>query len=107
NFLRDPNIARKIVDAIPATPGDRVVEIGPGTGALTGLLLERYPDLVAIEVDVRAVALLGEQFPELDVRTMDVLEVDWEALARESSPPVGIHVVGNLPYYITSQVLFS
>ncbi|HEX7071216.1 MAG TPA: 16S rRNA (adenine(1518)-N(6)/adenine(1519)-N(6))-dimethyltransferase RsmA [Rhodothermales bacterium] len=107
NFLTDPNVARKIVASVPAPPEARVVEIGPGTGALTGLLRERFGDVVAIEVDQRAVAVLRERMPDLDVRHLDVLAVDWHALAaeRDGAPP--LYVVGNLPYYITSQVLFG
>jgi 16S rRNA (adenine1518-N6/adenine1519-N6)-dimethyltransferase len=104
NFLTDPNTARKIADALRAGSGDHVVEIGPGTGALTGILAERYPVFTAIEIDRRAVALLQEKHPSLDVRCMDVLHVDWDSLAEKGSP---IHVIGNLPYYITSQILFS
>ena len=105
NFLRDPNTIRKIVAALGAPAGAPVVEIGPGTGALTEVLLEAHPRLTAIEVDERAVALLKEQFPHLDVRHQDVLEVDWAALATERGGP--LHVIGNLPYYITSPILFS
>jgi 16S rRNA (adenine1518-N6/adenine1519-N6)-dimethyltransferase len=105
NFLRDPNTARKIVAAVGAPPDEPVVEIGPGTGALTGLLAERYERLVAIEIDPRAVALLRGEHPGLDVREMDVLHVDWPALAGELGGPV--HVVGNLPYYITTPIVFS
>lgn len=82
-----------------------MVEIGPGVGALTGVLLERYPNLIALEVDERAVTLLREQFPSLDVRHQDVLEVDWAALAAERGGR--LHVIGNLPYYITSPILFA
>ena len=105
NFLRDPNTVRKIAASLRTSERAPVVEIGPGTGALTDVLLERYPDLTAIEVDARAVALLRERFPGLDVRHQDVLEVDWGALAREKGGP--LHVIGNLPYYITSPILFS
>ncbi|GIV58871.1 MAG: hypothetical protein KatS3mg042_1784 [Rhodothermaceae bacterium] len=105
NFLTDPNVARKIVGALRAPEGAAVVEIGPGTGALTGLLHERFPDLTALEVDDRAVALLRERFPGLDVRHADVLDVDWAALAREKGRP--LYVIGNLPYYITSEILFG
>ena len=104
NFLQDPNTARRIVDALDAPEGARVVEIGPGTGALTGLLLERWPELTAIEVDPRAVALLREAHPGLDVREADVLEADWEALAEGRTH--ALYVIGNLPYYITSPILF-
>ena len=107
NFLTDPNIARKIVAAVPAPPEARVVEIGPGTGALTALLAERFEDFVAVEVDERAVTLLHEQLPGVDVRHADVLEVDWRALASERAGASPLHVVGNLPYYVTSQILFS
>ena len=140
HFLTDPNTVRRIVDAVAAPPGARIVEIGPGEGALTGALLERYPDLVALEVDPEAVAHLGARFPALDVRHGDVLDANWGALAGRGgghpAPPrpggaaseggaadphsprpqapapspasaAGLHVVGNLPYYITSPILFA
>ena len=56
NFLRDPNTVRKIAGALQATAADHVVEIGPGMGALTGVLHETYPTFTAIEIDERAVA---------------------------------------------------
>lgn len=105
NFLRDPNIARKIVDAVRAPDDAHVVEIGPGTGALTGFLIARYATLTAIEIDSRAVALLHEVHPGLDVKHQDTLELDWGRLAAEKGGP--IWVVGNLPYNITSQVIFG
>lgn len=104
HFLTDPNTVRRIVDAVGAPAGARVVEIGPGEGALTGTLLERYPDLVALEVDPEALAHLRARFPGLDVREGDVLDVDWRALADGGEP---LWVVGNLPYYITSPILFA
>ena len=140
HFLTDPNTVRRIVDALGAPPGGRVVEIGPGEGALTGALLQRYPGLVALEVDPEAVAHLRAQFPALDVRPGDVLDADWRALAegqgaggkgqeerpsaRTASGPgphspiphapspipasgASLFVVGNLPYYITSPILFA
>ena len=105
NFLSDPNTARKIVASLGAPPDAAVVEIGPGTGALTGELLSRYEDLTAIEVDARSVELLRHKYPRLDVRHTDVLEVDWDALSAEKGRRLS--VIGNLPYYITSQILFS
>lgn len=105
NFLRDPNIVRKIVGAVRAPEGAHVVEIGPGTGALTGLLFERFETFTAIEIDERAVALLRGEHPNLDVRHEDIMDVDWRRLADEKGGPVW--VVGNLPYNITSQVLFG
>lgn len=105
NFLRDQNIVRKIVDAVRAPDDAHVIEIGPGTGALTGRLLERFERFTAVEIDERAVVLLRREYAQLDVRHQDILEVDWGALANEKGGP--IYVVGNLPYNITSQVLFG
>ncbi len=105
NFLVDPNIARKIAGSLRVPEGGHVVEIGPGLGALTGELVGRFSPLTAIEVDARAVAHLKEAYPDLDVRQQDVLTVDWEALAEEKGKP--LYVIGNLPYYLTSQILFS
>lgn len=104
HFLTDPNIIEKIVDAVPAEEGDRVVEIGPGTGALTGALFERFEDLHAVELDQRAVEVLQEKYPGLPVHHQDVLEIDWRELSTGKEKT---HVVGNLPYYITSQILFA
>lgn len=105
HFLADPNIIRKIADSVEARSGERVIEIGPGEGALTEALLARYPDLIALEVDDEAADYLAAQFPNLDLRRQDVLEADWSVLAAEAEGP--LVVVGNLPYYITSPILFS
>ena len=105
HFLTDPNVARKIVGALQASPEEPVVEIGPGTGALTGLLQEAYSNLTAIEVDARAVAYLRAHHPGLDVWQADVLDVDWNVLAEEKGRP--LYVISNLPYALTSPILFS
>ena len=110
NFLRDPNTARKIAGALQAEPGDAVVEIGPGTGALTEVLLGAHPAMVALEIDQRAVRALREKFSEeqrsaLDVREADATEADWAALSGELGGP--LHVIGNLPYNVTSPILFA
>jgi 16S rRNA (adenine1518-N6/adenine1519-N6)-dimethyltransferase len=106
NFLQDPNTIRRIVDALDAGPDDAVVEIGPGAGALTGLLAERYPNFAAIEIDDRAADLLEEELPGTRIIRQDILDTDWSALARSMNAD-RLHVIGNLPYYITSQILFS
>lgn len=105
NFLNDPNTVRKIAGSLAASPDAHVVEIGPGMGALTGELLDRFPHFTALEIDERAVAYLKQAHPDLDVRQVDVLEVDWARLAAEKGRP--LHVIGNLPYYITSPILFG
>ena len=104
HFLTDDNIIQKIADAIPAEEGHRVIEIGPGTGALTEALVDRYEDLLAVELDERAIEVLEHKFDDLKIHHNNVLEVDWEQLSIGKEKT---HVVGNLPYYITSQILFS
>lgn len=103
NFLVDKNVSTKIVRSLDAPDEAVVVEIGPGTGALTEHLLELYPSMIAVEVDERAVEFLNQKYPELDVRQRDVLDVDWAELTLGKRG----YVIGNLPYYITSPILFN
>jgi 16S rRNA (adenine1518-N6/adenine1519-N6)-dimethyltransferase len=105
NFLHDPNIVRKIADLLAAPPEAHVVEVGAGTGALTAELAARYDRLTAIELDARAMAVLRQRLPDLDVRQEDVLETQWAALADEKGGP--LHVISNMPYYLTSPLLFA
>ena len=105
NFLRDPNTARNIVKGLRAGIDDPVVEIGPGTGALTGLLHDAFRRVTAVEIDERAAALMRETYPLVNVLEQDVLTIDWAAMADQAGGP--LHVIGNLPYYITSPILFG
>lgn len=104
HFLHDKNILAKIVDVISANSNDRVVEIGAGTGALTEMLISTYSDVQVFEIDERAVTVLEKKFPGLHIHQQDVLEAKWEALKPTDG---NLFVVGNLPYYITSPILFS
>lgn len=104
HFLKDGNMISKIVDAIPASPDDTVIEIGPGAGALTKVLSERFKNLSVIEIDGRMVEFLKETFSGLDIIQKDVLKFDWSDVNTEGRQ---LHIIGNLPYYITSQILFS
>ncbi|PKD43065.1 16S rRNA (adenine(1518)-N(6)/adenine(1519)-N(6))-dimethyltransferase RsmA [Rhodohalobacter barkolensis] len=104
HFLKDPNMIRKIVDSIPAQKSDRIVEIGPGAGAITGLILQEYDDVVAVEIDQRMVEHLSAEHPNLKIVHGDILKSDWSEFVVADKP---VHVVGNLPYYITSQILFK
>ena len=106
NFLQDPNTIRRIVDALDAGPDDAVVEIGPGAGALTSILSERYTRFAAIEIDDRAADLLEKELLGTRIIREDILETDWAGLAA-SMQAERLHVIGNLPYYITSQIIFS
>lgn len=104
HFLNDEITINKIVKGIPARSQDRVVEIGPGAGALTGMLVEKFEDLIAVEIDRRMVQHLEEKYPSLRVFEEDILKCDWNILLDREEP---VHIVGNLPYYITSQILFA
>lgn len=104
NFLVSPGVIRKIVDAIAPRHGDTVVEIGPGLGALTAPLLERLDHLHVVEIDRDLIARLRERFsPErLTIHAGDALQFDFGALKREGP----LKIVGNLPYNISSPLLF-
>jgi 16S rRNA (adenine1518-N6/adenine1519-N6)-dimethyltransferase len=85
-----------------------VVEIGPGTGALTEYLVDRYEDFTAVEIDHRAVAELRQRYRRIRVLEMDILDFDYGMLSSaDDDGPVPIWVIGNLPYNITSQILFG
>lgn len=98
-------MAEKIVRTLQAPPEAHVVEVGAGTGELTGLLTERYSHLTAIEIDERAVEVLRRTLPDVDVRTEDVLETEWASLAGEGEGP--LYVISNTPYYLTSELIFA
>ena len=85
-----------------------IVELGPGAGALTDPLVQTYgaDRLHCIEIDARSVALLRERHPHLTVQHADVLQVDYPQLSAEQQQQQPLTVIGNLPYYITSQILF-
>ena len=102
NFLADPYYVARIADAVAPQPGDTVVEIGPGLGALTGDLIARAGRIVAIEIDRDLAARLRERYAEdqLHLVVGDALDVDFASLGRS------LRVVGNLPYNISSPILF-
>jgi 16S rRNA (adenine1518-N6/adenine1519-N6)-dimethyltransferase len=102
NFLVDPHYIAKIVAAIAPAPGDNLVEIGPGLAALTGALVERAGHLTAIEIDRDLAARLAADFPRerLTLHVADALAFDFSTLGDK------LRVVGNLPYNISSPLLF-
>jgi 16S rRNA (adenine1518-N6/adenine1519-N6)-dimethyltransferase len=104
NFLTDRGIIGAIVDAINPQAGEPVVEIGPGLMALTQPLVERLGKVTVIELD-RDLAVRLRLRPDLDVIESDVLKVDFRALAQRMGVPK-LRVVGNLPYNISSPILF-
>jgi 16S rRNA (adenine1518-N6/adenine1519-N6)-dimethyltransferase len=113
HFLTDSGIIDAIVDAIAPVAGQPMVEIGPGLAALTQPLVERLGHLTVIELDRDLAARLREH-PQLSVVESDVLKVDFRALAAQmlatakatAAPLSKIRVVGNLPYNISTPILF-
>ncbi len=109
HFLHDPAVLERIVDSMPiewssSKAEANIIEIGPGTGRLTDVLLERTENVRAVEIDRRAIDYLRQEFPDLHIIEADVLKVSWDHLIDEQREN---HIVGNLPYYITSQILFK
>jgi 16S rRNA (adenine1518-N6/adenine1519-N6)-dimethyltransferase len=106
HFLHDPNVIRRILDAIAPVPGNRIVEIGPGRGALTWGLLQRARSLDVIEIDRDlAQTLRGDSRATqgLRVHVADALHTDFGRLRADGSP---LRIVGNLPYNISTPLLF-
>jgi 16S rRNA (adenine1518-N6/adenine1519-N6)-dimethyltransferase len=109
HFLLHPHQARRIVAALHLTGEETVVEIGAGLGALTGLLAPAAHRVIALERDPELARFLAEELlvesPGVQVICQDVLTFDFPGAAREAGRPLA--VVGNLPYQITSPLLFS
>ena len=105
HFLHERRVVEKIVLAVDPKPGDRLVEIGPGQGAITFPLLQRHGSLTAIEFDrdlLAPLAAAAEGHGELTLLPGDVLGVDFTALAAGGR----LRLVGNLPYNLSSPILF-
>lgn len=102
NFLVDATYVDRIVAAVDPKPGEAIVEIGPGLGALTERLIARAGHVTAIEIDRDLAARLAERFAprEITLHIGDALAFDF------SSPGNGLRIVGNLPYNISSPLLF-
>ena len=108
NFLVAQAVIDRIVAAIAPRAGDRLVEIGPGLGALTAPLAERLGHLDVVEIDRDLIARLRQRFlPErLTIHEGDALKFDFAGLAAGAGSQPGLRVVGNLPYNISTPLLF-
>jgi 16S rRNA (adenine1518-N6/adenine1519-N6)-dimethyltransferase len=104
NFLHDPRVIARIVDAIDPRPGDSIVEIGPGQAALTRALIERTGHIRAVEIDRDLASWLRGEFAPEDLTLIegDALKLDWTAFATQP-----LRIVGNLPYNISTPLLFA
>jgi 16S rRNA (adenine1518-N6/adenine1519-N6)-dimethyltransferase len=119
NFLVDPSAAQRIVDALGDISQSIVLEIGPGRGAITQLLAQRAGRLIAIEYDRMLAAQLRMAYsrvPNVEIIEADVLSVDFDTIIqgdlagisdRQNTPPTKARIIGNLPYYITSDILLK
>ncbi|TRZ91043.1 MAG: 16S rRNA (adenine(1518)-N(6)/adenine(1519)-N(6))-dimethyltransferase RsmA [Rhodocyclaceae bacterium] len=108
NFLVSPGVVAKILAAIAPQHDDMLVEIGPGLGALTGPLLDRLAHLHAVEIDRDLIARLRERYPaeRLTIHEGDALQFDFAVLTGSRQQTPLLRVVGNLPYNISTPLLF-
>jgi 16S rRNA (adenine1518-N6/adenine1519-N6)-dimethyltransferase len=103
HFLHDQSIANQIVDALTAQVNSNVLEIGPGTGVLTRILLTRENiNLKVIEIDWDSVAHLRKHYPKLEIIEGDFLELDLKTIFKDP-----FSIIGNFPYNISSQIFFK
>ncbi len=106
SFLVDNNITSRIVDASKIDGGDTVVDIGAGLGTMTSMIAERAKKVVALEIDPKLVNVLNEELKEIS--NIEIIHTD--VLRYDFSSPLGgsgkIKVIGNIPYNISSQILF-
>ncbi|WP_207063628.1 16S rRNA (adenine(1518)-N(6)/adenine(1519)-N(6))-dimethyltransferase RsmA [Motiliproteus sp. SC1-56] len=107
NFLQDEHVIRRIIRSIHPQPGQHLVEIGPGLGALTEELLEACGELDVVELDRDLIPVLRTQFFRYEERfrihQADALKFDFTQLAEDSRP---LRIVGNLPYNISTPLIF-
>ena len=101
NFLIDLNICNKIVESIDGSNINKILEIGPGTGAITNLLAEKIGEVTAIEIDWNLCKILDDKkIDNLIIINQDILKVNLELFDHKI-------IVGNLPYYITTPIIFN
>ncbi|MCR4418082.1 MAG: 16S rRNA (adenine(1518)-N(6)/adenine(1519)-N(6))-dimethyltransferase RsmA [Ignavibacteria bacterium] len=103
HFLVDKNIIRKIVEAFSPKKSDLILEIGPGRGALTEELIKYSQNIILVEIDSELIQELNQKFPDLKIINKDILECDFKSEFFENK----YRIIGNLPYYITSQILIK
>lgn len=107
HFLANPAVLRKIVGVIDPGPGDVVIEVGAGRGALTAVLAERAGRVIAVEKDARLIPGLREALPgNVELVHGDILRVDLRELLRQAGVPA-LRLAGNIPYSISSPLLFK
>ncbi len=102
HFLKDEEVCLAIADGMPeAKTEEKIIEIGPGMGAITKYLMKRFPNLSVVEVDGDSITYLSQTYSELDIVDYDFLKLDLNKL-NEGNP---FKIFGNFPYFISSQIL--
>ena len=110
NFLIDPNVLERIMDAAEITGEDCVLEIGPGIGTMTQYLCERARHVISVEIDKNLIPILEDTLAAYDNKTIineDILKVDMNRLVEEYNGVKPMKVVANLPYYITTPIIMG
>ena len=110
NFLIDPHVLEKIVDAADIGKDDLVLEIGPGIGTVTQYLCEAARQVIAVEIDRKLIKILKDTlsaYDNVEVINEDILKVDIAKLVEEKNNGKPIKVVSNLPYYITTPIIMT
>ncbi len=110
NFLINPQIKQRIVNAANLQPKDIILEIGPGVGAITSILLTHKIKLIAIEVDKRLAELLTTKlktYNNFTLYNIDALKVDWDKILFEYTQSSDVKLVANLPYSISSLLVLK
>jgi 16S rRNA (adenine1518-N6/adenine1519-N6)-dimethyltransferase len=105
NYLKDPNILKKIIQEINPQPDDLIIEIGPGTGVLTSGLSLSGAEIISVEIDKRVKEHLSEKFPGVKFLNEDFLKTDLQQFA--SGTKKLLRITGNIPYNLTSPILFK
>ena len=101
HFLNDPVIAQKIVNCLTNNASDKVLEIGPGKGALTKFLIKKRSKIKLIEIDQDAITILQKKFPKTEIINTDFLKLDLSSIGWNKYV-----IIGNFPYNISTQILF-
>ena len=103
NFIEDQNIVNKIISVINPQKNDKIIEIGPGKGALTDILSDNIKKLTAIEIDPLLCSILKKKYSNniIEIINNDILNIDFKQFTHYNK------IVGNLPYYITTPIIFK
>ena len=105
NYIRDKNVLLNIISEFNPQPEDKIIEIGPGRGALTKLLLEKVNNFTAIEIDTRVIKTLRTLSQNINIVNNDFLNIDLNSFYKNDNKK--IRIIGNIPYNITSPIIFK